>query len=82
MDESFLGSKFDGRLEVRWANRNSDRSSMDESCHGSKFDARLEVRWGYQHSDNSAPNIVQNGVPYGVSNWNTSKIALTFSIDI
>ena len=45
MDESCLGSKFDGRIErrmeVRWTNRSSDRSSMDESFLGSKFDGRM-----------------------------------------
>ena len=58
MDETFLGSKFDGRIvpriEVRWANRTSDQSSMDESCLGSKFDGRLEVRWGKRTSERSS----------------------------
>ena len=41
-------SNFDGRIvpriEVRWTNRTSDRSSMDESSVGSKFDERIEHR--------------------------------------
>ena len=59
MDESSVGSKFDGRIvpriEVRRTNRASNGSSLDESFLGSKFDGRIvpriEVRWTNGSSD-------------------------------